>query len=193
MELTERLNLFKEELNLIGKKDIRKFVKVVIAAAPDYVFWDCPSSTSGKYHPLDELAGDGTVLHTKKIFATVYELSRALGCEHHRDEVCAAALLHDLAKQSLEKTGHTVEDHPQIMAKLVAAVYNNDFKEKLSKESANIIYWCIFHHFGPWTDQNVRKPLKDYTPEELAMYIADYVVSKRFMKVDYIRRDGLGI
>ena len=192
MELKERLDLFKEELNLIGRKDIREFVKACIAAAPDYVFEDCPSSSSGKYHPIDELGGDGTVLHTRKVFAVAYELSRALDCEHHRDEICAATLLHDLAKQSLEKTGHTVREHPQIMAKLVAAIYNNDFKGKLSKESANMIYYAIFYHYGPWTDASVKKSLKKYTPEELAVYLSDYISSKRFMKVDYIRRDGLG-
>lgn len=192
MELKERLNLFKEELNLINKKDIREFVKACISASPDYIFEDCPSSSSGKFHPIDELGGDGTVLHTRKVFAVAYELSRALGCEHHRDEVCAAALLHDMAKQTLEKTGHTAKDHPQIMAKLVAAIYNNDFKGKLSKESANMIYYAVFHHYGPWTEASVKKNLKKYTQEELTVYLSDYISSKRFVKVDYIRRDGLG-
>lgn len=192
MELKERLELFKEEINLISKKNIKDFVKAVIAAAPDYVFWDCSSSSSGKFHPLDELDGSGNVIHTRKVFAVAYELSRALGCERYRDEICAAALLHDLAKQSLEKTGHTVRDHPQIMAKLVADIYNDKFKDRLDKASANIIYWAVFHHYGPWTQENVRKPLSNYTPEELCVYISDYISSKRFVKVDYLRRNGLG-
>jgi len=192
MELKERLELFKEELNLVSNKGIKDFIKECINQSPDYAFWDCPSSSSGLYHPLDELAGDGTVLHTKKMFAVAYELSRAFSCEYHRDEICTAALLHDLAKQGLEKSGHTLREHPQIMAKLVADIYNDKFKDSLNKTSANIIYWAIFHHYGPWTDKSVCKPLKDYTPEELCVYTADYIVSKRFIAVDYIRRDGLG-
>jgi len=192
MELKERLELFREELNLIIKKNIRDFTKAVIVAAPDYVFEDCPSATSGKYHPIDELAGDGTVIHSRKVFSLAYGLCRALDCEHHRDEIIAAALLHDLAKQGLESTGHTTKNHPQVMAELVGHVYNNDFKNKLDRDSANIIYWGIFHHYGPWTEQSVKKPLKEYTPEELVVYVADFVVSERFIKVDYARRSGLG-
>lgn len=192
MELKERLELFKEELNLISNKKIKDFVKECINQSPDYIFWDCPSSSSGLYHPLDELAGDGTVLHTKKMFAVAYELSRGFDCEYHRDEICAAALLHDFAKQGLKKSGHTIREHPQVMAKFVADIYNDKFKDKLDKTSANIIYWAIFHHYGPWTEKSVRKSLKDYTLEELCVYTADYIVSKRFIEVDYIRRDGLG-
>jgi hypothetical protein len=193
MELKERLDLFKNELRLISRKDIRDFIEGCIDASPDYIFKDCPSSSSGLYHPIDELAGDGTVVHTKKVFTLTYGLCRALGCDHHRDEVCAAALLHDFAKQGVEKSGHTVKNHPQLMAKIISEVYNDKFKGKLNKESANIIYWCVFHHYGLWTDEPFRKPLGDYTTEELCLYLSDYVVSKRFVKIDYIRKDGFGL
>ena len=112
MELKERLEMFKDELNLISNSAIREFAKACIKAAPDYVFVDCPSSSSGAYHPVDELSGDGTVLHTKRVFALAYELSRGFDCEHHRDEICAAALLHDMAKQGLKRYGHTIKNHP---------------------------------------------------------------------------------
>jgi len=192
MELKERIDIFKEELDLIVRKDIRDFTKAVIASAPDYVFEDCPSSSSGKYHPLDELSGDGTIIHTKKVFAVAYELSRGLDCEENRDMILASALLHDLAKQGLEKSDYTKKDHPQIMAKLVADVYNAKFKNKLDKIAANIIYYATFFHYGPWTERSVKKSLREYSPEELCVYLSDYIASKRFMKVDYIKRDGLG-
>ena len=192
MEPKERLKIFKEELDLIIRKDIRDFTKTVISAAPDYIFEDCPSSSSGKYHPLDELSNDGTIIHTKKVFVVAYELSRGLGCEENRDVILASALLHDLAKQGLEKSGYTKKNHPQIMAKFIADIYNAAFKDKLDKTSANIIYYATFFHYGPWTDQKVRKPLREYSPEELCVYLSDYITSKRFMKVDYIKRDGLG-
>jgi len=187
MELKERLSIFKDELNLIGKKGIKDFVKACIAAAPDYVFEDCPSSSSGKYHPIEELGSDGTLIHTKKVFAVAYEFSLALGCDNNRDGIIAAAILHDMAKQGLDSAGHTVRDHPQIMAKLIADVYNDGFKDKLDKTSANLIYWSVFYHYGPWTEESARKPLKDYTPEELSVYLADYIVSKRFVHINYKR------
>jgi len=193
MDYKDRLNLFKSELNLMIKKDVLDFTKECIRVAPDYVFEDCPSSSSGKFHPIDELAGDGTIIHTKRVFTLAYDLSRGLGCEHNRDEICAAALLHDLAKQGLEPAGHTIRDHPQVMARLIADVYNDRFKEVLDKDSANIIYWAVFHHYGLWTIAKHSKLLEHYTPEERCVYEADYVCSKRFIHVDYIKKEGLSI
>jgi HD superfamily phosphohydrolase YqeK len=169
---------------------VREFVEECIKAAPDYVFEDCPSSSSGKYHPIEELGADGTILHTKKVFALAYELSRALDCEKHRDEICAAAILHDLEKQGKEKSGHTTKNHPQLMASTAANVYRQSFKGRLSKESANIICSSIFYHYGPWTDESVKKPLSQYSPEELTVYLADYTCSKRFVHVDARRKIG---
>lgn len=188
MELKDRLELFKDELDLISKPEIREFTEACIEASPDYVFEDCPSSSSGKYHPIEELGPDGTVLHTKKVFALAYELSRGLDCEYHRDEVCAAALLHDMVKQGLVKSGHTVKNHPKLMAELVADVYKEKFQGKLDRDSALIIYYGIFYHYGPWTSESVKKPLSAYTPEELCVYVADYVSSKRFVHVDHERK-----
>jgi len=188
MDYKDRLKLFKDELELISKPEIREFVEACIEASPDYVFENCPSSSSGKYHPIDELSSDGTILHTKRVFALAYELSRGLDCEHHRDEICAAALLHDMAKQGLSTSGHTVKNHPQIMAKLVADVYNEKFKNKLDRESALRIYYGIQHHYGPWSGPDIKKPLSEYTQEELCVYVADYVASKKFIHIDHRRK-----
>jgi 23S rRNA maturation-related 3'-5' exoribonuclease YhaM len=191
MHYTERILFFKEELDLIENENIREFVKECITQAPDYVFEDCPSSSSGKYHPLDELAPDGTIRHTKKVCTLAYELSRGMDCEDRRDEICAAALLHDLAKQGVHSTGHTIREHPQVMADFVADIYKEKFRDKISRESALMIYYCIFYHYGPWTEKSVRKPMPDYTQEELVVYLADYVSSKRFVTIDYRKKFGL--
>jgi len=190
MDYEGRLRLFNRELELIVNEDIREFTKECIKLSPDYIFTDCPSSSSGKYHPLEELGPDGTILHTKKVFAMAYELSRALNCEHHRDEVCAAALLHDFMKQGPTKSGHTVRDHPQLMAKFIADIYTSNFKERLNRDSALIIYYGVFYHYGPWTEKSVSKPMSKFTPEELSVYMADYVASKRFVHVDTKRSAG---
>ena len=187
MELKERFETFKEELGLIVKPEIREFVEACIEASPDYIFEDCPSSSSGKYHPLEELGPDGTILHTKKVFALAYELSRGLDCEHSRDEICAAALLHDMLKQGKEK-GHTVPNHPQLMAGMVADIYKEKFKDKLNRELALKIYYGILYHYGPWSGRDIKKPLSEYTPEELCVYVADYVSSKRFVHIDHKRK-----
>jgi len=190
MDYNDRIKLFKNELNLFIKKDVKDFTKECIRIAPDYVFYDCPSSSSGKYHPIDELGGDGTILHTKRVFALSYEYSRMLDVEHHRDEICSAALLHDLAKQGLDQVGHTIKSHPQVMANLIADVYNASFKDTMLKSSANIIYWAVFYHYGPWTINKHKKPMNQFSMEELAVYIADYTASKRFIHVDVKKKEG---
>lgn len=187
MDTKDRLEFFKDELALIVNPAIREFVEECMKAAPDYIFEDCPSSTTGKYHPIEELGPDGTIIHTKKVFALAYELSLGLGCEEKRDEVCAAALLHDFVKQGKERSGNTIKDHPQLMASIAADIYRQKFKGKLDRDSANTICSAIFYHYGPWTNQSVRKPLSQYTPEELTVYVADYVTSKRFVHIDYKR------
>lgn len=184
MNYRDRIRLFEGELNLIFDEKIKEFTKECIRQAPDYVFTDCPSSSTGKYHPIDEVSGDGTVLHSRRVVAAAYDLSRGLGCENHRDEIVSASILHDLTKQGLEKSGYTTEDHPQIMAKLVADVYTEKFKNILNRNSALIIYNCIFYHYGLWTIKDVRKDLKEYSLEELCIYIADFIVSKRFVHIN---------
>jgi len=193
MDYKEKVKAFKHELSLMGNKDILDFTKECIRVSPDYVFEDCPSSSSSKFHPIDELGGDGTIIHTRRVFTMAYDLSRGLGCENHRDEVCSASILHDLAKQGLMSCGHTIKEHPQIMANLISEVYNGGFKSKLDKKSANIIYWSVFFHYGPWTIKKYNKPLDQFTPEEYCVYLADYTASRRFVKVDYQRKEGLSI
>lgn len=185
MELQERVELFKDEISLIYNLDIKEFVIACLEVAPDYVFTDCPSSSSGKFHPLEELSADGTIIHTKKVFSLAYELSTGLDCVAYRDEICAAALLHDLMKQGPEKSGHTVPDHPQLMANKITEVYNNSFRDKISVESAQIMYYGVFYHYGPWTLDQYKKPIKDFSPMELAVFIADFIASKRFVHVAY--------
>jgi len=190
MDYEERLEIFKNELELINNNEVRDFACECIKYVPDYIFTDCPSSSSGKYHPIEELGPDGTILHTKKVFALAYELSRALDCEQHRDEICASALLHDMLKQGPKRSGHTVREHPQLMAKFIADMYTEKFKDRLDRDTALIIYYGVFYHYGPWSSIDIRKPMEKYTLEELAVYLADYVSSKRFVTVDVKRSTG---
>ncbi len=186
MDYKDRIEYFKEELSLIINPAIKNFVKECLKEAPDYVFEDCPSSSSGRFHPISELSSDGTLLHSRRIFAVAYDLCRALDCEDQRDEVLASCLLHDMMKQGKEKgSGHTVREHPQLAAdELVARVYKEKFKDFLDREVALRIYYNVAHHYGLWTKRETRKPLKDYTMSELCVFLSDYISSKRFIHID---------
>lgn len=180
-----KVKTFKPELDLIYNKTTKEFTKLCIISAPDYFFEDCPASTSGKYHPLDELGADGTILHTKKVVTLAYELCRGLACEQNRDEIISACIIHDLCKQGWKKTGHTHKWHPKFGAELVTAV--QDATGILTDEAHIMIRNCVGYHYGPWSSHEWKKPLSEYTPEELTVYLSDYVASKRCLTVDYRR------
>lgn len=181
-----RSAVFEKQLELIFDETMREFTRLCICAAPDYFFTDCPASSSGKYHPIDELGADGTILHTKKVFTVAYQLSRGLECESSRDEILAACLIHDLRKQGMNKTGHTAKNHPALAADLVKEV--QDATQMLTNKSYQIIHNACGYHYGPWSYKAWKKTLDDYTREELTVYLSDYIASKREVHVDH-RRD----
>lgn len=181
----ERLEIFRKELDLILDDRVRQFTELCLGEGPDYFFTDCPASSSGRYHPLDELSWDGTMIHTKKVFTTAYELCRGLGCEENRDEILSACIIHDLLKQGVKKTGHTTKNHPALAAELVERVQRDT--QLLNKESYEIIRCCVGFHYGLWSTKPWLKKLEDYTPEELCVYLSDYIASKRCVAVDYRR------
>lgn len=179
----ERLEIFKSELELILDPMILEFTKLCLSEAPEYLFVDCPASSSGKYHPISELGADGTIIHTKKVATVAYELCRGLGCENYRDEIISACIIHDLVKQGKVKSGHTQKNHPSLAADLVASVHS--MTGILSDTSYNIIRNSVGFHYGLWSTKDWLKDLKDYTPMELCVYLSDYIASKRCIEVDY--------
>lgn len=181
----EKAQVFKDELALIFAPSVREFTRLCVVSAPDYVYLDCPASSSGKYHPISELGPDGTILHTKKVFTVAYDLCRGLACEENRDEVLSACIIHDLRKQGLTKSGHTTKNHPALAADLVEEV--QQATQILSEKSYRLIRNSVGCHYGPWSSPPWKKPLSDYTPEELCVYLSDYIASKKTIEVFYKR------
>ena len=184
----EKIATFEQELKVIFDRKVKEFVRLCLTQAPDYIFENCPSSTSGKFHPIDELSTDGLIIHTKKVFTLAYEMIKGVDCENSRDLVLAAAIIHDLRKQGPDKpSGHTNNDHPAQAAKLVDEV--QEATQILTEEQHKILRNCVGYHYGPWSEDPWKKPMEAYTREELALYISDFVTSKRFITTDYRRRD----
>jgi len=182
---TEKEATFEKEMELIFSLGIREFTRLCVISAPDYFFTDCPASSTGKYHPISELGPDGTILHTKKVLTTAYELCRGLECEDHRDEILSACIIHDLLKQGVKRTGHTMKNHPKLAADLVEQVQRDT--QLLDEESYNVIRNCVGFHYGPWSSNPWKKSLHKYTPEELCVYLSDYISSKRCVEINYKR------
>ncbi len=185
MTSTEKAKTFEKELELILDHNTREFTRLCVVSAPDYFFTDCPASSSGKFHPVNELAGNGTIVHTKKVVTLAYELVKGFDCEQSRDEITSACVIHDLRKQGLEKSGHTLPDHAELAAQLIEEVQRDT--RMLSDDTYKMIRSCVGYHYGLWSIEQWRKPLTEYTQEEYTVYIADFVSSKRIVDVNYKR------
>lgn len=179
----QKVDFFRDELSYIESHHIREFVKLCIMSGPDYFFTDCPASSSGKYHSVDELSWDGTMIHTKRVFILGYSLSRAFGLEKDRDIILGACLIHDLVKQGETQTGHTVKNHPQLAANLIHKIQKET--QLLSEDEFTKMYNSVKFHYGPWTIKHSAKPMSEFTLDELCVFISDYVASKRFITVKY--------
>lgn len=179
----EKVVVFQDELDLIFDVVVKEFTKICIMVAPDYFFTDCPASSTGKFHHLDELSWDGSIIHTKRVVTVAYDLCRGLSCEQNRDAIISACIIHDLRKQGLKKSGHTRKNHPDLAAQLVEEVQRDT--QLLSADDYNIIRNSVGHHYGPWSSGKWKKDLNNYTAEELCVYLSDYVASKKSVTVKY--------
>jgi hypothetical protein len=101
--------------------------------------------------------------------------------------VLSAAIIHDLRKQGEGNSGHTVKDHAAHGAKLIDEV--QEATQLLTEEQYKLLRNCVGYHYGPWSEDPWKKSIDDYTREELALFLSDFVVSKRFIHTDYRREE----
>lgn len=179
MENSEKFKYFEEELAIIQDSNIRDFTKKVMARCPDYAFEDCPSSSTGKHHPTDELGPDGNVIHTKKVIKFAQHLCRAYQLENIMDGIIAACILHDLTKRGLTRGKYTIKHHARMMAQIVLDVYADLDRYPMNPETARFISDCIKYHYGPWTEDTINKPMYRFTIPETIVYLSDYLASRK--------------
>ena len=178
-----KIGTFYDELDLIFADDVKEFTKICLMMAPDYFFTNASASTSSKYHPVDELSWDGCIIHTKRVVTVAYDMCRGLSCEDNRDNIISSCIIHDLRKQGLTRSGHTKKEHPELAANLVEEVQRDT--QYLKDKDYQMIRNCVGYHYGPWSQLKWKKPLVNYTPEELCVYLSDYTASKKTISVKY--------
>jgi len=160
-ELIRRL----PEINLIYDDELRQdVIRTFMKGCPDY-FWDRPSSSSGKYHSVDERGEYGNWLHTKRVFAEYANISESWFelheiSEKDRNEGKAAALVHDMMKYGWpsEQNDHTVNNHDVIAADVALNI--GDMSESVVE--------MIARHMGPWGEGPNPK-----RPNEILLHTAD--------------------
>jgi hypothetical protein len=166
-ELLRRL----PELQKIEDEKLREqVINIFLEHCPSY-FWQCPASSSGKYHPPDTTGKHGLWLHSRRAFQAFEELSRTevemgLIDQEDLDSGRAGILLHDLFKQGLPPRDehHTVEDHDRIAARYLGR------KTDLPDE----VLGLIDSHNGAWYEGKTPE-----TELERVHHRADYIVSRK--------------
>lgn len=160
-ELLRRLS----EIDAIYDEDLREdVIRTFMRGCPDY-FWERPSSSSGKYHSVDERGKHGNWIHTKRVFAEYCSISESwvemgIITPYQKEEGKAAALVHDMMKYGWpsEQNDHTVNNHDEIAAEV--ALHLGEMDDDVVR--------LIATHMGPWAAG--PEPEK---PQELLLHTAD--------------------
>ena len=168
--------LYKDELAAIKDRAIRSFVAACLMVAPRYIFWDAPSSSSGKYHPADELTGNGCVIHTKRVVKMILMLGGD-------DIAVAAGIIHDLVKQGWIKSGHSVDEHPELAVQLINKVHDSR-RGLISRNTMGAIRSAVGFHMGPWRKRGRYKIPKKFSSWGLGVtarrvHLADVYASQK--------------
>jgi len=131
-------------ISMISDAEIRSLLEQIVALLPGYWF-SVPASSSGKYHPTFSLGEGGLVRHSIVVAYLARRNALAWGMtEWEQDVLTAAGLVHDGLKQGADGSeGHTVHEHPVLMA--------NFIREHFAGEAAELMAHCIESHMGQWT------------------------------------------
>ena len=189
MKKTEKIEIFKTEINYVKDSERKKDLKTLIGLLPDY-FFEIPASSTGKYHPSFSLGEKGLVRHTKAAVRIAYELlnNNTVGAKFDakdKDLIIMALTLHDGVKSGLEHSKYTKFDHPLLVSKLIM-----ENKEKLSMEIDDIRKMCsmIESHMGDWTYDNYQKKEvlpKPRTAEQRFVQMCDFLASRKFLDIKF--------
>lgn len=179
-----RLEIFKDEIELIQNPEIKQFVQEEIMVLPDY-FFEVPASSTGKYHPKYAIGKGGLVRHTKAAVGIAKDLlklkhNQELFSSDTRDCIIAALLLHDGWKHGAESK-YTIANHPVVAAD---HILNDNPNFAFRKEIADLIR----SHMGEWnTDYKTKEVIMPVpkTPEEIFVHECDYLASRKYLLYDF--------
>lgn len=185
--------VFEKELNYIKNEKLKEFIIECLEKAPEY-FYNISASSSGKYHPKQDLGEGGLVRHTKAVVQVAMDLIRTEqfhSAKKCKDEIISACILHDVIKNGFENSGETVLEHPLLA---------NDFIEKMFLVSnknynhiwinKNIIQSMVITHMGIWNKdkdgKEILPPIGSYNHLGLLVHLADYIASRKYIDMSLL-------
>lgn len=174
-----------DEISTIESDDVRKFAISLLNSIPEY-FFTVPASSSGKYHPKNDLGEGGLVRHSISVKRMLIHLLEPNGyyefTEREKDLLIVAALFHDSFKsgtqEEYEKNNQTKFLHPAYAASYIimqSVIHSFDYKD------AKFISSAIISHMGQWNKNrsNLGTLPTPETPEQKILHLADYLASRK--------------
>lgn len=178
-----------DEIETIKDEEIRKFAYRLLVNVPDY-FFSVPASSSGKYHPQNDLGNGGLVRHSISVARMLDHLLEPNGyydfTDIEKDLLKVAALFHDCMKsgtqEEYEQNKHTKFLHPLYAANHIMDVaITNGFPYRY----ALFIYNAVISHMGQWnTNANSVLPLPS-TQDQKVLHLADYLASRKDINMNF--------
>lgn len=179
-----------DEIETIKDEEIRRFAYRLLVNVPDY-FFSVPASSSGKYHPQNDLGNGGLVRHSICVARMLDHLLEPNGyyefTDEQKDLLKVAALFHDCMKsgtqEEYEKCKHTKFLHPLYAANHIMDVaITNGFPYV----QALFIYNAVISHMGQWnTNKNEEGRLPvPYSPDQKVLHLADYLASRKDINME---------
>lgn len=177
-----------DEIDTIKDIDNRKFALILLSNVPDY-FFSAPASSSGKYHPKNDLGEGGLVRHSISVARMLDHLLEPYGYfdfnEEQKDLLKIAALFHDCMKsgtqEEYEKGKHTKFLHPLYAANFIMTVA---ITNSYSYEKALFIYNAVIAHMGQWNTNVTGNLPTPKTPDQKVLHLADYLASRKDINME---------
>ena len=177
--------LMLNEISTIKEEDIRLFAICLLVKVPEY-FFSVAASSSGKYHPMNDLGEGGLVRHSISVKKMLDHLMEPNGyydfTERQKDLLRVAALFHDCFKsgtqEQYQENIHTKHLHPLYAHNFIIT---ESIVNKFPYEDAKYIADAVISHMGQWNTswrEDGVLPLPK-TPEQKILHLADYLSSRK--------------
>jgi len=163
-------------------------VRDLVYSVPDYIL-SIPSSSTGKYHPKDEINRNGMKYHIYRCLAFTQETVRMLFLsDEDRDILIAGCILHDAFKNGVTNGGKTLDNHPVLIynhIKESSKISNPLCLKYITRKIEKLALVCLLHS-GQWTPEEAYKTLREdgikfdkYETLTKTMHMIDYLASRR--------------
>lgn len=174
-----------DEIKTIRDYNTMTFASQLLDVIPEY-FFTVPASSSGKYHPENDLGEGGLVRHSisvKRILEHLLVLEGYFTFTNKEKELLkVAALFHDCMKSGTQ-SDYEANEHTKFLHPIFASAFIlvQAATTSFSYDDAMFIADAIASHMGQWNTSNresgsLPTPVSD---AQKILHLADYMSSRK--------------